>query len=230
VTPPFEQSLHALATSGRLPSAELLQEYDAATQAWIDGNTGEGLTGLQRMAAGPWGDEAALELERRRGVTAQFTALQESRNDAGFVDRLLAFRESLDADDDVYFVRATAADLDQHRDEAIARAQETLNRASASWEEYQSIGAIDASQRIEISISDQFRTRARLLAQASKDVNQGFLIYSQVDAAGAKQWTAIRDEIESEVRQQRSWLHALGNVVEPELLRAKLALLGDPNG
>jgi hypothetical protein len=104
-----------------------------------------------------------------------------------------------------------------------------MTRARTLWEEYQSNGAIDASQRIEISISDQFRTRARLLAEASSYAQQGFLIYSQVDAAGAKQWTAIRDEIESEARQQRSWLHALSNVVEPELLRTKLALLGDPN-
>ena len=229
VTPPFEQSLRALIKSGRLPSAELLQEYDAATQAWKDGNASEALAGLQKMAAGPWGDDAAGELARRRGVTARFAALQETRNAAGFVDRLLAFRESLDADEDVYFVRATAADLSQHRDDVIARAQETMNRARTLWEEYQSNGAIDASQRIEISISDQFRTRARLLAEASRYAQQGFLIYSQVDAAGAKQWTAIRDEIESEARQQRSWLHALSNVVEPELLKTKLALLGDPN-
>ncbi len=229
VTPPFEQSLRALIKSGRLPSADVLQEYDAATQAWKDGNASESLAGLQKMAAGPWGDDAAEELGRRRGVTARFAAFQESRNAAGFVDRLLAFRESLDADEDVYFVRATAADLNQHRDDVIAWAQETLNRARTLWEEYQSNGAIDASQRIEISISDQFRTRARLLAEASRYAQQGFLIYSQVDAASAKQWTAIRDEIESEARQQRSWLHALSNVVEPELLKTKLALLGDPN-
>jgi hypothetical protein len=129
----------------------------------------------------------------------------------------------------VYFVRATAAELNLQRDNVIARAQDAMNRARTLWQEYQSNGAIDASQRIETSISDQFRTRARLLAEASRCAQQGFLIYSQVDAAGAAQWTAIRDEIESEARQQRSRLHDLSNVVEPELLKTKLALLGDPN-
>jgi hypothetical protein len=67
------------------------------------------------------------------------------------------------------------------------------------------------------------------LADASRYAQQSFLIYSQVDSAGAAQWTAIRGEIESEVRQQRSRLHDLSNVVEPQLLKTKLVLLGDPN-
>ena len=67
-----------------------------------------------------------------------------------------------------------------------------------------------------------------MLAEASRYAQQGFLIYSQVDAAGAAQWAAIRDEIESEVRAQRGRLHDLSNVVEPELLKNKLALLGEP--
>ena len=229
VTPPFEQSFRALIESGQLPPADLLQLYNAATQAWEEGNLSEALAGLQKMATGPWGEDAAEELERRRGVSARFTSLQQSRNADGFVDQLLAFRESLDVDEDVYFVRATTADLSLQRDKVIARAQDDMNRARTLWQEYRSDGAIDASQRIETSISDQFRTRAHLLAEASRYAQQSFLIYSQVDAVGAAQWTALRDEIEAEAREQRSRLHDLSNVVEPALLRIKLALLGDPN-
>jgi pSer/pThr/pTyr-binding forkhead associated (FHA) protein len=228
-TPPFEQSFRALMESGQLPTADLLQQYDAATQAWKNGNSTEALAGLEKMTAGPWGEEATAELERRRGVAAGFAELQQSRNAGGFVDQLLAFRESLDAEEDVYFVRATAADLSGQKENVIARAQDAMNRARMLWQEYRSNGAIDASQRIETSISDQFRTRARLLAEASKYAQQSFLIYSQIDGAGAAPWTGIRDEIESEAREQRSRLHDLSNVVEPELLRTKLALLGDPN-
>jgi hypothetical protein len=67
------------------------------------------------------------------------------------------------------------------------------------------------------------------LAEASRYAQQSFLIYSQLDGAGAAPWSAIRGEIESEARQQRSSLHDLSNVIEPELLQTKLALLGDPN-
>jgi pSer/pThr/pTyr-binding forkhead associated (FHA) protein len=226
VTPPFE---HALIDSGQLPSGDLLQQYDAATRAWKNGNSSETFDALQKMTTGPWGEDAAKELGRRRAVTDRFAAIQQSRNARDFVDQLLAFRESLDADEDVYFVRATAAELNLHRDSVIARAQDAMNRARTSWQEYRSNGAIDASDRIETSISNQFRNRASLLANASQYVQQGFLIYLQVDAAGAAQWAAIRDQIESEVRDQRSRLHDLSNVVPPELLKNKLALLGEPN-
>jgi pSer/pThr/pTyr-binding forkhead associated (FHA) protein len=229
VTPPFEQSFRALMGSGQLPAADLLKSYDAATQAWKDGNSSEAFAALQKMTAGPWGEDAARELARRRTVTGRFAALQQSRNSADYVDQLLAFRESLDADEDVYFARATAAELTLQKDSVIARAQDAMNRARTSWEEYRSNGAIDAAERIETSISDQFRNRASLLAEASRYAQQGFLIYTQVDAAGAAQWAAIRDEIESEAREQRSRLHDLSNVVEPQLLKSKLALLGEAN-
>ena len=228
-TRPFQQGLRALSESGQLPPADLLQQYDAATQAWKSGDTSEALAGLQKMTAGPWGEAAAAELERRQHVTARFAELQKSHDASDYVDQLLAFRESLDADEDAYFVRATAADLDQQKDNVIARAQDAMNRARMSWEEYRHNGGIDASQRIETAISDQFRTSARLLAEASRSAQQGFLLYSQVDPAAAGQWTAIRDEIESEAREQRTRLNDLGNVVEPDLLKTKLALLGDPN-
>jgi hypothetical protein len=169
-------------------------------------------------------------LERRRDVMARYAAVQRSRSTDGFIDQLLAFRESLDAEEDVYFVRATAAALNEQRASVIAQAQDAMNRARTLWREYQSEGAIDASQRIETSISDRFRISARLLAEASRYAQRGFLLYSQVDAAGAAQWAAIRNEIESELRDQRNRLHYLSNVVEPDLLKAKLGLLGDPNG
>lgn len=226
-TPPFQQGFRTLAASGQLPSADLVQQYDAATQAWKDGHADQALSGLQQMATGPWLGAASRELERRQGVASRFAALQPSRGAGAGLEQLLAFRESLDPDEDVYFVRATAADLDAQRDKVIARARDSMNRARAQWQEYRNSGAIDASQRIETSISDTFRTRARLLSGARRDAQQGMQIYAQVDAAGAEQWAAIRDEIQAEARQQRRALEDLRNVLEPGLLKSKLALLGD---
>lgn len=229
VTPPFQQAFRAMSTGGQLPPAELLRQYDTATQSWKDGNTAAALAGLQKIATGAWSEDVNKELERRDRVSTRFTELQQSRNAGDYVDQLLVFRESLDPNEDAYFLRATAADLNQHKDNVVARAQDSMNRARTLWEEYRNSGAIDASQRIETSISDQFRSSAHLLAEASRYAQQGVLIYSQVDPAGAAQWTGIRDEIDAEEREQRTRLNDLSNVVEPELLKIKLALLGDQN-
>jgi len=212
--------------------ANLLEQYDAATQAWKDGNSSEALAGLEKLAAGPWGEEA------RRGVGAQARCDGAVRcATAGrairmvFVDQLLAFpgvarcrrRRGLRA-------RYLRTDLKLQRNEVIARAQGAMDQARTLWQEYRSkrrYRRLAANRDLDFgSISGP---APRLLAEASRYAQQSFLIYSQVDAPGAAPWTAIRDEIESEARQQRSSLHDLGNVIEPELLQTKLALLGDPN-
>jgi hypothetical protein len=229
VTPPFQQSFHALVESGQLPPADLLTQYDAATRTWREHNPTDGLAELQKLTTGPWGDYLSRELDRRGTVASGFGSLQLSKSAPDYVDRLLAFRETLDTDEDVYFVRATAADLTQQKDKVIAKAQDAINQARVHWQEYKNAGAIDASQRIETSVSEDFKARAKSLAEAGKSVQQAFTLYSLVDASGATQWTAIRDEIETEVNEQRSRLRDLSNVVEPALLNTKLALLGDAN-
>src|SRR5262249_31211080 len=154
------------------------------------------LTELQKLTAtGTWGEYLKGELDRRGTVASGFASLQLSKSAPDYVDRLLAFRETLDADEDVYFVRATAADLTQQKDKVIAKAQDAITQARAHWQEYKNAGAIDASQRIETTVSEDFKSRAKSLAEASQSVQQAFRLYSLVDAAGATQWTAIRDEI-----------------------------------
>lgn len=228
VTPPFQESFRALAASGQLPPAELVQQYEAATRAWQQGDTDQALAGLQKMAAGPWAEAAARELQRRQAVLARFAALQPSRTGSGDAEQLLAFRAALDPEEDVHFVRITEADLALQKDQVIARAQELMNRARALWQEYRAQGAIEASQRIETSVSALFRTRARLLSEASRYAQQGTQIHALVNVGAADPWAGIRDEIRAEARQQRSALLELRNVLEPELLATKLALLGGP--
>ena len=177
---------------------------------------------------------AAKKTTSRAARSAGLFALAERQvlglYDAGdYVDRLLAFREPLDTDEDIYFIRATAADLSQQKDQVISRAQAAMTQARTFWQEYRSSGAIDASLRIETSISDEFRTRAHALAEAGKYARQSLMLFSQVDTKEGTQWTAIRDEIETEIHEQRSRLRDLSNVVEPALLNNKLALLGDSN-
>jgi pSer/pThr/pTyr-binding forkhead associated (FHA) protein len=227
VTPPFQEAFRALATGRQLPGPELIRQYATATQPWKDGKATESLAGLQKIAAGPWAEAIAGELDRRQTVMAQFAALQQSRGASGYAEQLLTFRAALDPDEDVYFARATQADLESQRDNALARAQESANRARAAWQEYRNNGAIEAAQRVETTISNTFRTRARLLSEARRHAQQAAQIYAQVSAAAPAQWSTIHDEIRIEAEQQRNALLELRNVLAPELLKSKLTLLGE---
>ena len=226
-TPPFQEAFRTLAAGRQLPGEDLVRQYAAATRPWKEGNTAESLAGLQKIATGPWAEALAGELQRRQAVVAQFAALQQSRSASGYAEQLLAFRASLDPDEDVYFVRATQTDLESQKDKALVRAQESANRARASWQEYRNNGVIEAAQRVETTISNTFRTRARLLSEARRHAQEAAQIYAQVSAVAPAQWSTIREEIRIEADQQRNALLELRNVLAPELLKAKLTLLGE---
>lgn len=226
-TPPFQERFRALAASGQLPPADLVQKYEAATKTWSDGHADASLAALRQMATGPWAAAVLRELERRQALITKFAALQQSRAASGYAEQLLAFRLALDSDEDIHFARATQADLDQQKDKVLTRAQDGMNRARMLWQDYRNQGAIEASQRSETAISGSFRTRARLLSEASSYVQQAMQMYAQLGAALPEESAAIHGEIKAEAQQQRSALRELRNVLDPELLKSKLAMLGD---
>ena len=224
-TPPFQESFRALAAGRQLPAEELVKQYAAATQPWKEGKATESLACLQQIAAGPWAEAVAGELARRQAVMAQFAALQQSPAASGYAEQLLAFRATLDPDEDAFFAHATQADLELHKDKALVRAQESMNRARALWQEYRNTGAIEAAQRVETTISNTFRTRARSLSEARRQAQLATQIYAQVNAVARAPWSTIHDEIRHEAEQQRNALLELRNVLAPDLLKAKLVLL-----
>jgi hypothetical protein len=225
-TPPFQAKFLALTSSNRLPPADIVQQYGSVSEAWRQGDAKQAFANLQRISTGPWAEAAARELRHKRAIVEQYAALQRARGANGYEERLLAFYGALDPDEDVYFIRATEADVALHKDQALAQAQESLNRAQALWRQYRENGAIEGRQRLKAEISDEFRTQARLLSEAHDDAQRGIRIYTQLKVARPAQWTKVQEEIKAEAELQRKSLLDLRNVLEPGLLKARLALLG----
>ena len=226
-TPPFQERFRALEANGQLPPADLVQKYEAATKAWSGGEVTASLASLRQIATGPWAGPLSRELDRRQAVASRFAALQPARGGSGYAEQLLAFRLALDPEEDIHFARATQADLEQQKDKVLARAQDGMNRARTLWQDYRDQGAIEASQRSESVISGPFGTRARLLADASSSARQAMQMYAQLGTASPEESAAIDGEIQAEAQLQRTALRELRNVLDPELLKNKLALLGD---
>jgi hypothetical protein len=216
-----------MATSRQLPPADVVRRYEAATQSWRAGQTSEGLAALRGMVTGPWAEAAATELQRKQAIVDQFAALQAAKTAPDYADRLIAFREALDADEDVFFARATQADLEQQKDKVVARAQALTNRARSLWQEYRNGGGIEASLRIETTISSRFRSQARVLSEARQTAQRGTEVLALIGVSGSDPSIAIRDEIRAEAQLQRGALIELRNVLDPALVREKLALLGE---
>lgn len=225
-TPAFADKFAALKASDRFPTAQIVEQYQAVSRAWRAGDTRQAFAGLQAMAAGQWGESAVRELARKKALTEQFAALQKARGGAGYDDRLLAFYGALDLDDDLHFVRAVEAEVNAGKAKALARAQEMLNRSRGIWQRYRDSGGIDGRQRLEAGISERYRAQAGLLTEAYELTRKGVQIYAQLHLAAPTQWSKAQDEIKAELELQRKSLVEVRSVVEPGLLKAKLALLG----
>ena len=224
-TPPFQQQYRLLAAT-QLPSDALIRRHDLVAAAWQRGDGQQALAGLQSMPPSPWSDVLAQEQAHKQAVLDQFGALQKARGTKDYDEQLLTFYGALDPVDDAWFVQAIGTDVSSIRDKALARAQDWLAHAQALWRQYRENGAIGGTQRLESGISAQFRSQARLLSDAQSAAQQGMRIYTQLRADHSGDWDSLLAAINAEVELQRRSLQELRMVLDPELLRAKLALIG----
>ncbi|WP_413196283.1 FHA domain-containing protein [Pararobbsia alpina] len=225
-TPPFEaQYAHMKQTV--LPSPEMTDAYAAAATAWHAGNSKQALASLAAISApAPWADVVAADIAHKKVVVNEFAALQAARATSVYQDRLLAFYGNLDPKDDAYFVRAVQGDVDDVRDKALAHAHDLITRSQAEWLKYRDGGAIGGTQRLESGISEKFRSQAHLLSDAQTSAQQGMRIFTELNAEFPTDYTQLADAVDAEVELQRRSLDELRMVLDPGLLKAKLALIG----
>jgi pSer/pThr/pTyr-binding forkhead associated (FHA) protein len=224
-TPPFQQQYRLFAAT-QLPSDAVIRQHDLVAAAWQRGDGQQALAGLQSMPPSPWSDVIAQEQTHKQAVLDQFGALQKARGTKDYDERLLTFYGALDPVDDAWFVQAIGTDVSSIRDKALARAQDWLTHAQALWRQYRENGAIGGAQRLESGISATFRSQARLLSDAQSIAQQGMRIYTQLHADHSGDWDSLLAAINAEVELQRRSLQELRMVLDPEMLRAKLALIG----
>ncbi|WP_066734280.1 FHA domain-containing protein [Cupriavidus sp. D384] len=225
-TPPFQAAYQKLKAT-RLPGDEVQKQYVAASKAWEQGDGAAALAALKTVTAGPWAADVAKDVAHKEQVLAQYAAIKASRGSPGYEEQLLAFYESLDPKTDGYFSENIDADVNSIRDAALRRANQLLNRAATGWRQYRNNGLIAGEQRLESGISAKFRSQARLLADAQDDARKGLRIYAQLKIEDSAQWGKIRDDIQAEVDTQRRSLNDLRMVLDPAVLKAKLALVGE---
>ncbi|MCA3192659.1 FHA domain-containing protein [Cupriavidus sp.] len=225
-TPPFQAAYQKL-KAARLPGDEVQKQYLAASKAWDQGDGAAALAALKAVTAGPWAADVAKDVAHKEKVLAQYAIIKAGRGSPGYEEQLLAFYESLDPKTDGYFASNIDADVNSIRDTALRRANQLLNRAATGWRQYRNNGLIAGEQRLESGISAKFRSQAKLLAEAQDDARKGLRIYAQLKIEDSAQWSKVRDDIQAEIDTQRRSLNDLRMVLDPAVLKAKLALVGE---
>jgi pSer/pThr/pTyr-binding forkhead associated (FHA) protein len=228
LTPPFQEKFRQMSAT-QLPPSDVLKQYATVDDAWRNGRTQPAIDGLQKLPQGAWTPTVQKELTHKKAVAAQFADLQKARATKGYDDALLSFYETLDQQTDTYFVKSVAPEVAALKDKATARAQSLMSQAQTLWQQYRTNGGIGGSQRLESGVSDAFRTQARLLSDAQDASTRGMRILRQVKADQSK-WAALGNDIDAEADLQRRSLQDLRMVLEPNLLKTKLTLIGGING
>ena len=152
--------------------------------------------------------------------------MQKTSNGKDYDLRLLSFYASLDPSTDVWFAQSIQKDVAALHDKALSRAQDLMLRAQSLWKQYRASGPIGGTQRLDAGISPGFRNEARLLSAAQTAAQQGMRIYSQLKAEYPADFDRLLADIEAETTLQRRSLTELRMVLDPALLKAKLALIG----
>ncbi|MCG6868075.1 MAG: FHA domain-containing protein [Gammaproteobacteria bacterium] len=227
-TPPFLMKAAAIRRDV-LPPPEISAEYRAASDAWLSGDIEENLSILAGLTDNSWGEVAQAELDRNRRIADEFAKLGDKRDTPGYGDALLSFHAMLDPQRDAYFLSAIEADMQVRSAEALARAQEAEAEAREKWEAYRSGGGIPGILRLEDGISATYRRQAGALSAARVSAWQAYRIRELLGLDDPQAQRRLRTDIDREVRLQRLSLNELGMVLNPTLLREKLALLPAPD-
>lgn len=224
LTPPFQERAEAM-RHNQLPPMEIARQYQKAAELWQQGQGEQAIDALKRLTRGRWGEMAGKILDHRNRVWKNYQSLSGGRQAADYPLRLLTFYESLDRNDDSYFLTALKSDYLAHRKSEVDDAQQSLKRAAAFWQGYLQNGRITGLQRLEATISRQYREQAKRLSDAFAASNHGMGIYHLLRMQPPQAQQSTHQAIVQETRLQRRSMQELKMVLESRLFEGKIALL-----
>jgi hypothetical protein len=164
-------------------------------------------------------------LNHRNLVWTQYQAISRANRDKDYPIKLLKLYESLDPAYDSYFVTALKTEYQTHRDKALEDARLALRHADNLWTDYQKNGRITGLQRLEATISRQYREQAKRLSDAMSQSSHGMAIYHLVRIQPSEEQQSTYHAILQETRLQRRSMQELKMVLESRLFEGKIALL-----
>ena len=102
-------------------------------------------------------------LTRFSNVAQSFNELQSNRDSEDYSDRLLQFYNSLDVVEDRFFINAVAAEVKQHSQMVLNKAQTAFEQARKDWSKYRDTGGISGLMRLDKRVTKSFKKQSRRL-------------------------------------------------------------------
>jgi pSer/pThr/pTyr-binding forkhead associated (FHA) protein len=211
--------------ANKLPSVEVLAQYQRALEFWQSGSIAAAMDTLQPLADQAWGEIAQSRIAHYQSVAAAYTELEGARGVGNYSDRLLSFYRDLNPKDDTYFIRAVEPEVAKYKGKALATALELSRSAKLDWDAYIKDSGISAKIRVEKTVSETYKLQARRLSNAYSQIGKAAATYDLLKAEYPKNVSELRSVVVAEVRRQRQWIGDLKLIIAPALLGQKLQLL-----
>jgi|GEM_PF-2152631 len=228
----FSTEYFAELVASELPALDELQalasDYALADRQWQAGELAAALEILEKLAQGPWGQEAQNLLVARRQLRAEFLRLPDLYQTADYQSSLLEFYTRIDPQRDKFMFDALQSDFSNEQEFAEQRVSELYAAAEEIWQEYQTGGGISGALRLESEISQRYREQAGRLSEAHSKLQDAAQILGLLGSVPSGTVNALNAAVVSEAERQRAAIEDLSAVLGSAAVDDKTALLPAP--
>lgn len=221
-TPPFKQKVQSLLVN--IPTDDFIAQIRKADQLWATGELDQAILMLETLQKKSETQLVGKLIERFRNVKSHWDELSTSGKPHN-QEQLIALHNVLDKNRDAYLWSSLEGEFETLETDLLEQANNYFNSASVYWKEYLDNGGIWGGLRLESTVSDTYRTQAKLLSEAFSRVTKGAALFSTLSMQKSQTINAFEDQVKGEAKRQRKWINDLHLVLDQKTRSEKVSLL-----
>jgi len=222
-SPPFKEQVKLLYT--RDLSRMAPHSLQKVSDAWRAGHLTQAIVLLEQLNSESEDGLFFPQLKLKRKLFTEFKALKAAEGSEAYSNLLIDLYPRLNTEEDVFILQALETDYRLFGGQALNQAEKSWQLAKQYWKDYLLDGGILGVQRLEDSISQQFRSKADLLSKANDSVHHAYNVFIGLQLKPNIERNALFQKIVAETALQRRSLEQLSMVLSSSLLDSKLELL-----
>lgn len=218
-------SYHKKRVDTELPDSQVLSLLSKGQNAWNNGQTKKAVALMRSVESSRWQQYIGERLEHMEKTSQRYEELLASKGSLNYPRALMEFRNDLTVGKDDYFARFADSEAEGVKGDLQGEYERQLAQFRDKWELYLDGGRISTIQRMENSISENFKRQAERLMAASKAYEQSKMLLTSFNLTPSADMEMLGQQLTEEVIFQRQMVVDLHMVLNRQVYEGKLQLL-----
>lgn len=218
-----EQFAQLMATQA--PEPAQLQQLAHAEQLWSEGKSGEAVAVLRGLQSNRWSDFITDRMNHMLLVASKFADLYGQKQLPGYPKALFDFTGLLQSGKDSFYERVAASEAVAVRQELQVEFNSLVAAAQGDWQAYKDGGRITTMQRMENSVSEEYRQQATRLKEAYRKYTTSQNLKKSFGLASTAAEDAFGGQLTKEVVVQKRMIADLQSILSRHIFEEKRRLL-----